>query len=229
MHAGGVLIAPGKLTDFCPLYVQPNADAILSQFDKDDVEAVGPRQVRLPRPHHADDPRLDDPLRARCSTRRRHVDLDALPLDDQGAFSIFKHRQHDRRVPVRIARHARAAEAGAGHALRGHHRARRAVPARPDGAHPRLRRAQVGARARRLRRCAPGADPVADVRRDGVPGTGDADRPGDRRLHAGRRRPAAPRDGQEEARGDGQASRHLRRRRDEERRARGARRRSSST
>ena len=49
MHAGGVLIAPGKLTDFCPLYVQPNADAILSQFDKDDVEAVGPRQVRLPR------------------------------------------------------------------------------------------------------------------------------------------------------------------------------------
>ena len=26
MHAGGVLIAPGKLTDFCPLYVQPGAD-----------------------------------------------------------------------------------------------------------------------------------------------------------------------------------------------------------
>ena len=22
MHAGGVLIAPGKLTDFCPLYTQ---------------------------------------------------------------------------------------------------------------------------------------------------------------------------------------------------------------
>ena len=41
MHAGGVLIAPGKLTDFCPLYVQPGADAMVSQFDKDDVEAVG--------------------------------------------------------------------------------------------------------------------------------------------------------------------------------------------
>src|SRR5512135_8918 len=27
MHAGGVLIAPGKLTDFCPLYVQPGAQA----------------------------------------------------------------------------------------------------------------------------------------------------------------------------------------------------------
>ena len=41
MHAGGVLIAPGKLTDFCPLYMQPGADATVSQFDKDDVEAVG--------------------------------------------------------------------------------------------------------------------------------------------------------------------------------------------
>lgn len=42
MHAGGVLIAPGKLTDFCPLY---NADGkpenTVSQFDKKDVENVG--------------------------------------------------------------------------------------------------------------------------------------------------------------------------------------------
>ena len=41
MHAGGVLIAPGKLTDFCPLYQQPGGDAAMSQYDKDDVEAVG--------------------------------------------------------------------------------------------------------------------------------------------------------------------------------------------
>jgi len=41
MHAGGVLIAPGKLTDFCPLYQQPGSDAAVSQYDKDDVEAVG--------------------------------------------------------------------------------------------------------------------------------------------------------------------------------------------
>ncbi len=42
MHAGGVLIAPGKLTNFCPLY---NADGkpenTVSQFDKKDVENVG--------------------------------------------------------------------------------------------------------------------------------------------------------------------------------------------
>lgn len=41
MHAGGVLIAPSRLTDFCPLYAQPGSDSAVSQFDKDDVEAIG--------------------------------------------------------------------------------------------------------------------------------------------------------------------------------------------
>jgi len=41
MHAGGVLIAPGKLTDFCPLYQQPGSDSAVSQYDKYDVESVG--------------------------------------------------------------------------------------------------------------------------------------------------------------------------------------------
>ena len=41
MHAGGVLIAPGKLTDFCPLYQQPGSDSAVSQYDKDDVESIG--------------------------------------------------------------------------------------------------------------------------------------------------------------------------------------------
>ena len=40
-HAGGVLIAPGKITDFCPLYLQPGSTSAVSQFDKDDVEAIG--------------------------------------------------------------------------------------------------------------------------------------------------------------------------------------------
>jgi DNA polymerase-3 subunit alpha len=41
MHAGGVLIAPGKLTDFCPLYCAEGSGSVVSQLDKDDVEAVG--------------------------------------------------------------------------------------------------------------------------------------------------------------------------------------------
>jgi len=41
MHAGGVLIAPGKLTDFTPLYCADGSSAMVSQFDKDDVEQAG--------------------------------------------------------------------------------------------------------------------------------------------------------------------------------------------
>ena len=42
MHAGGVLIAPGKLTDFCPLY-NPDGkpENTVSQYDKKDIESVG--------------------------------------------------------------------------------------------------------------------------------------------------------------------------------------------
>jgi len=41
MHAGGVLIAPGRITDFGPLYMQPGSESAVSQYDKDDVEAIG--------------------------------------------------------------------------------------------------------------------------------------------------------------------------------------------
>ena len=41
MHAGGVLISPGKISDFSPIYCQPGGESVISQYDKDDVEAVG--------------------------------------------------------------------------------------------------------------------------------------------------------------------------------------------
>ena len=40
-HAGGVVIAPSKLTDFTPLYCEAGGGNLVTQFDKDDVEAVG--------------------------------------------------------------------------------------------------------------------------------------------------------------------------------------------
>ena len=41
MHAGGVLIASGKITDFCPVYCTDSGDSVISQLDKDDVEKIG--------------------------------------------------------------------------------------------------------------------------------------------------------------------------------------------
>lgn len=40
-HAGGVVIAPTRLTDFTALYCEPEGEYLITQFDKNDVESVG--------------------------------------------------------------------------------------------------------------------------------------------------------------------------------------------
>ncbi len=40
-HAGGVVIAPTKLTDFAPLYCDETGAGLVTQFDKNDVEVAG--------------------------------------------------------------------------------------------------------------------------------------------------------------------------------------------
>ena len=40
-HAGGVVISPGPLTDFTPLFREPDGGSPVTQLDKDDVEALG--------------------------------------------------------------------------------------------------------------------------------------------------------------------------------------------
>jgi DNA polymerase-3 subunit alpha len=40
-HAGGVVIAPSALPDFVPLYQESEGESPVTQFDKDDVEAIG--------------------------------------------------------------------------------------------------------------------------------------------------------------------------------------------
>ncbi len=40
-HAGGVVIAPGSLSDFCPIYNDRQSSSVMTQYDKDDVEKIG--------------------------------------------------------------------------------------------------------------------------------------------------------------------------------------------
>ena len=67
----------------------------------------------------------------------------------------------------------------------------------------------------------PTLEPIleGDLRHHHLPGAGDADRPGARRLLAGRRRSAAPRHGQEDQGRDGRAARDLHRGRGRARRS----------
>ncbi len=89
MHAGGVLIAPGKITDFCPLYQQPGSDSAVSQYDKDDVEAIG--LVKFDFLGLATLTILElakATIRAR-RPGRENFDYESLPLDDARVYKLF--------------------------------------------------------------------------------------------------------------------------------------------
>ncbi|MFX1736444.1 DNA polymerase III subunit alpha [Paraburkholderia sp. A1RI_3L] len=90
MHAGGVLIAPGKLTDFCPLYTQGDESGVVSQYDKDDVEAVG--LVKFDFLGLTTLTILDWAERyiRRLDPSKENWSLAQVPLDDPASFSILK-------------------------------------------------------------------------------------------------------------------------------------------
>jgi DNA polymerase-3 subunit alpha len=85
MHAGGVLIAPGKLTDFCPLYAADGSDSVVSQFDMKDVEAVG--LVKFDFLGLTTLTVLDWTLK--YIPQPSSLDLSALPLDDAATYRLF--------------------------------------------------------------------------------------------------------------------------------------------
>jgi len=90
MHAGGVLIAPGKLTDFCPLYQQPGSCSAVSQYDKYDVEAAG--LVKFDFLGLATLTILEiarDLIRAR-HPGQEHFAFEHLPLDDKAVYQLFQ-------------------------------------------------------------------------------------------------------------------------------------------
>jgi DNA polymerase-3 subunit alpha len=90
MHAGGVLIAPGKLTDFCPLFCQPGqSQTAMSQYDKDDVEAVG--LVKFDFLGLRNLTILDWAVRyvREFNENLRDFDVMALPLDDAGSYKLL--------------------------------------------------------------------------------------------------------------------------------------------
>ncbi len=89
MHAGGVLIAPGKITDFCPLYQPPGSDSAVSQFDKDDVEAIG--LVKFDFLGLATLTILELALQFIRERRPDRADFtyEALPLDDARVYRLF--------------------------------------------------------------------------------------------------------------------------------------------
>ncbi|TSE25101.1 DNA polymerase III subunit alpha [Tepidimonas sediminis] len=90
MHAGGVLIAPGKLTDFCPLYQQPGSDAAVSQYDKDDVEAVGLVKFDFLGLATLTILELAKEFIVARHPDQRDFAFERIPLDDAATFELFQ-------------------------------------------------------------------------------------------------------------------------------------------
>ncbi|UOF16641.1 DNA polymerase III subunit alpha [Lysobacter capsici] len=94
-HAGGVVIAPSPLSDFCPLFAEHDGEgrgkSPVTQFDKDDVEAVGLvkfdflglRTLTI----------IDWAVRAINKRRAREghepLDITALELTDKPTYELF--------------------------------------------------------------------------------------------------------------------------------------------
>lgn len=94
-HAGGVVIAPSKLTEFAPLYCERDGGQTLTQFDKDDLEAVGLVKFdflglrTLTIIARAID-RINLKLQNRGQPR---IDLETMPLDDTQTYELIKSGQ----------------------------------------------------------------------------------------------------------------------------------------
>ncbi|WP_445144221.1 DNA polymerase III subunit alpha [Dyella sp. Tek66A03] len=94
-HAGGVVIAPTPLTDFAPLYCEAGGGGVVTQYDKDDVEAVGLvkfdflglRTLTI----------IDWAVKAinarREKTGEAPLNISALPLDDPAPYELLKKAQ----------------------------------------------------------------------------------------------------------------------------------------
>ncbi len=91
-HAGGVVIAPTKITDFSPLYCDAEGKNPLTQFDKNDVESAGLVKFdflglrTLTIIHWA----LEMVNTRRAASGLQRVDIIAIALDDKASFDLLQ-------------------------------------------------------------------------------------------------------------------------------------------
>lgn len=95
-HAGGIVIAPGKLTEFVPLYCEAGeSEHPVTQFDKDDVETAGLVKFdflglrTLTIIHRA----LKTINEIRANKGEQAIDIQLIPLQDELTFQLLKRCQ----------------------------------------------------------------------------------------------------------------------------------------
>ena len=86
VHAAGVVIAPGPITDFAPLY-KSNRDEITTQWAMKEVERVG--LLKMDFLGLSTLTLIDDALKEIKRTEGVALDIDNLPLDDAKTYKVF--------------------------------------------------------------------------------------------------------------------------------------------
>ena len=91
-HAGGVVIAPSKLTDFAPLFCDETGSGLVTQFDKNDVEDAGLVKFDFLglRTLTIIDWALKIVNAQRAKVSEDPLDIMAIPLEDKKTFDLLK-------------------------------------------------------------------------------------------------------------------------------------------
>jgi DNA polymerase-3 subunit alpha len=87
-HAGGLVIAPQSITRYTPLYWEPGMNQPVTQFDKDDLEAIGLVKFDFLglRTLTVIDRAMKDVNRIRKNRSLGNIRLEDLPLDDPKVY-----------------------------------------------------------------------------------------------------------------------------------------------
>ncbi|PCI36335.1 MAG: DNA polymerase III subunit alpha, partial [Thiotrichales bacterium] len=95
-HAGGIVIAPTKLTEFMPIYCEANTTQIVSQFDKDDVEAIGLVKFDFLGLRNLTiiDNTINSVNALRKKNNQQEITIEQIPLDDTKTFSLMCHSKN---------------------------------------------------------------------------------------------------------------------------------------
>ncbi|MDO4640291.1 MAG: DNA polymerase III subunit alpha [Neisseria sp.] len=88
MHAGGVLIAPGRISDFSPVYQADESASPVSMFDKGDVEDVG--LVKFDFLGLRNLTIIEMAQTFIKETTGEEIDVNTISLEDQTAYKIFR-------------------------------------------------------------------------------------------------------------------------------------------
>ena len=91
-HAGGLVIAPTALTDFMPLYCEQGSEALVTQFDMNDVEAIGLVKFDFLglRTLTIIDWAVRDINRRRNAAEQAPIAIEKIPLDDATTFKLVQ-------------------------------------------------------------------------------------------------------------------------------------------